>query len=106
MKESSSFPVSQIDLLVLKAEFSIIILFNSIRQESMVDRNLLKLQVRKLRETLFSRADEVFSLEKRKLELNTAMTERSKEIDIFKEILEAQIRSGTNDKQKVYCIPN
>ena len=67
----------------------------------MVDRNLLKLQVRKLRDTLFSRADEVFSLEKRKLELNTAMTERSKEISIFKEILEAQIRSGTNDKQKV-----
>ena len=78
-----------------------VIFFIQFRQESMVDRNLLKLQVHKLRESLFSRADEVFSLEKRKLELNTAMTERSKEINIFKEILEAQIRSGVNDKQKV-----
>ncbi|KAI6647940.1 Coiled-coil domain-containing protein 39-like isoform X2 [Oopsacas minuta] len=71
------------------------------KQESMVDRNLLKLQVRKLRDSLFTRADEVYSLEKRKLELITAMTERSKEIDLFKEMIEAQIRSSANDKQKV-----
>ena len=69
----------------------------------MVDRNLLKLQVRRLRENLYSRADEVFSLEKRKLELSTAMSERSKEIEVFKDMLNAQIHASSSDKQKVDC---
>lgn len=71
----------------------------------MVDRNLLKLQVHKLRDSLFTRADEVFSLEKRKLELDTAMSERKREIEVFKEMVEAQIRSSTTDKQKVNNFP-
>ena len=37
----------------------------------MVDENIVKLQVKRLRETLFSATGEVYSLEKRQLELQT-----------------------------------
>ena len=37
----------------------------------MVDQNVLKLELKRLREMLNERADEVFSLEKRRLQLET-----------------------------------
>lgn len=39
----------------------------------MVDQNILKLEIKRLREMLNSKADEVFSLEKRRLQLETVL---------------------------------
>ena len=44
------------------------------KQNLMVDQNVLKLELKRLREMLNERADEVFSLEKRRLQLETVST--------------------------------
>ena len=46
------------------------------KQNLMVEENLLKLQLRRLRNQLDDRADDVLSLEQRTLELKSAMQER------------------------------
>lgn len=71
------------------------------KQNLMVDENLLKLEIRKLRDLLMSRADDVMSLEKRKLQLDTAMKERHQEITIHKEMLTAQVKATDEERQQI-----
>ncbi|GFR92728.1 coiled-coil domain-containing protein 39 [Elysia marginata] len=71
------------------------------KQNLMVDENLLKLEIRKLRDLLMSRADDVMSLEKRKLQLDTAMKERHQEISIHKEMLTAQVKATDEERQQI-----
>lgn len=71
------------------------------KQNLMVDENLIKLEVKKLRETLFGHADEVLTLEQRQLQLQTAMTERAKEITIHKEMLQTQIKTAESERQTI-----
>ena len=46
------------------------------KQNLMVDQNVLKLELKRLRDMLNERADEVFSLEKRRLQLETVSSLR------------------------------
>ena len=48
------------------------------KQNLMVDQNVLKLELKRLRDMLNERADEVFSLEKRRLQLETVSSLLSK----------------------------
>jgi hypothetical protein len=54
------------------------------RQQKLVDLDVRKLEVQHLRESLNARADEVFTLENRKLQLEQSLKERRHEIFIHK----------------------
>ncbi|XP_053316175.1 coiled-coil domain-containing protein 39 [Spea bombifrons] len=71
------------------------------KQELMVEDNILKLEIKRLRDMLYSKADDVFSLEKRRLQLHTAMKERTEEITIHKEMLKSEIRFMDQERQNI-----
>lgn len=71
------------------------------KQDLMVDDNLLKLEIKRLRETLNERAGDVLTLEKRKQQLETAMQERRNEIKIHTDMLAAQIRAADEERQQI-----
>lgn len=73
----------------------------TLKQDLMVDENILKLEIKRLRETLSNKADNVLNLEKRKLQLETAMKQRRHEINIHKDMLQAQIKSSEEERQTV-----
>ncbi|KAK3698535.1 hypothetical protein QZH41_014464 [Actinostola sp. cb2023] len=72
-----------------------------LKQDHMVDENILKLEIKRLRTTLSHKADNVLSLESRKLQLETSMKERRHEINIHKDMLRAQIKAAEEERQTV-----
>jgi coiled-coil domain-containing protein 39 len=68
--------------------------------ESMVQSDVMKLELRRLRDQLNSRADEVFSLENRKFQLQMSMEERKKEIAVHREVQRAQVRAAEEERHK------
>uniref|UniRef100_A0A5G2QJI8 Coiled-coil domain-containing protein 39 n=1 Tax=Sus scrofa TaxID=9823 RepID=A0A5G2QJI8_PIG len=73
----------------------------ALKQDLMIEDNLLKLEVKRAREMLHSKAKEVLSLEKRKQQLHTAMEERTEEIKVHKTMLASQIRYVDQERQNV-----
>lgn len=67
----------------------------------MVDENILKLEMKRMRDNLNVKSDQVLSLEKRRLQLETAMKERRNEIDIHTDILRAQLKAGVEEKSQI-----
>ncbi|XP_030431067.1 coiled-coil domain-containing protein 39 [Gopherus evgoodei] len=73
----------------------------ALKQDLMIEDNLLKLELKRLQDTLYNKAEQVLSLEKRKLQLNTAMEERTEEIKVHKAMIESQIRFVEQERQSV-----
>ncbi|RDD47548.1 Coiled-coil domain-containing protein 39 [Trichoplax sp. H2] len=71
------------------------------KQDTLVEDNLLRLELKKIREHLQSKADDVLTQEKRRLQLETAMKERRHEINIHKDMLRAQLKSASEEKQTI-----
>ncbi|NXC01658.1 CCD39 protein, partial [Orthonyx spaldingii] len=72
-----------------------------IKQEMMVEDNLLKLELKRLRNTLCNKAEKVLTLEKQKLELKKAIAERTEEIRIQKAMLDSQIRLLDQERHRM-----
>ncbi|KAM9089836.1 coiled-coil domain-containing protein 39 [Megaptera novaeangliae] len=73
----------------------------ALKQDLMIEDNLLKLEVKRIREMLHSKAKEVLSLEERKQQLHTAMEERTEEIKVHKKMLASQIRCVDQERQNI-----
>ncbi|NXL41850.1 CCD39 protein, partial [Podilymbus podiceps] len=73
----------------------------AIKQEMMVEDNLLKLELNRLQDTLCNKAEKVLTLEKQKLELKKAIAERTEEIRIHKAMLDSQIRLVDQERQRI-----
>ncbi|NWJ04365.1 CCD39 protein, partial [Crypturellus undulatus] len=73
----------------------------AVKQEMMVEENLLKLELKRLQDTLSNKAEKVLTLEKEKLKLKTAIAERTEEIKIHKAMMESQIRLVDQERQRI-----
>ncbi|XP_052585918.1 coiled-coil domain-containing protein 39 isoform X2 [Peromyscus californicus insignis] len=99
-KQSLTNKISELHLFVDRSEKEL----NKARtakQDLMIEDNLLKLEVKRTREMLYSKAEEVLSLEKRKQQLCAAMEERAEEIKVHKAMLASQIRYVDQQRQTV-----
>ncbi|KNE64716.1 hypothetical protein AMAG_10067 [Allomyces macrogynus ATCC 38327] len=68
------------------------------KEEIMVEESILRLEVKKLRGFLHARADEVLTLESRRVQLHLALEERTREIELHKSMLKAQLRAAEDER--------
>ncbi|KAI9179113.1 hypothetical protein H9P43_005775 [Blastocladiella emersonii ATCC 22665] len=68
------------------------------KEEVMVEESILRLEVKKLRTFMHSRADEVLALESRQVQLQLALEERTQEIQLHKTMLRAQIKAAEEER--------
>lgn len=67
----------------------------------MVEHDLMKLEAKRLRDVLSTRADEVTSLENRKFQLKMNLEERKHEVEVHKEALKVELRLMREDVHRV-----
>ena len=71
------------------------------KQDTMVQHDCNKLEIKKLREKVNSEADAVFGFENRKYQLEMSMEEREKEVSVHKDILVSELKSAEEERHKV-----
>ena len=72
-----------------------------IKEENIVQHDLLRLEVKKLRDKLNERADEVHGLTNRKFQLQKTMEERSLQIKAQKELLRADFKMAQEEVHSI-----
>lgn len=70
------------------------------KEESLIQHDVLRLEVKRLRQQLNSKSENLYSLENRKQQLQISMEEREKEIEVHTEVLRAQHRAAEEERHK------
>jgi chromosome segregation ATPase len=71
------------------------------KEEAVVQHDLMRLEVKKLKENLNSRADQVFGLENRKFQLQKSLEQRMQEIAIQRATLVADLKLADDDRHRL-----
>eukprot|EP00968_Pinguiococcus_pyrenoidosus_P024199 scaffold4390_cov264-Pinguiococcus_pyrenoidosus.AAC.6 len=71
------------------------------RNQAMVQHDVMRLELKRLRDMLTKKADEVFSLENRKQQLELSMEERKAEILVHQDVQRAQLRAAEDERHKI-----
>ncbi|NWY36204.1 CCD39 protein, partial [Sylvia atricapilla] len=102
-REETSGLIAKIEELTLFNERSLQELRKAkhLKQEMMVEDNLLKIELKRLQNTLCNKAEKVLTLEKQQLELKKVIAERSEEIRIHKAMLDSQIRLLDQERHRL-----
>jgi chromosome segregation ATPase len=71
------------------------------KETLLVQHDLLRLQVKKLRDQLNARRDELLGLQNRKEQLRLSILERVDEVTVFRESLRAELKCASEEKHKL-----
>ena len=71
------------------------------KEEAMVAHDLLKLEVRKLRDALSSRTEDVFGLENRAAQLELSIEQRKKDVEAHRQLQRAQAKMAEDERHKL-----
>jgi coiled-coil domain-containing protein 39 len=71
------------------------------KEDTLVQHDIMKLEIKKLKYTVNVESDKVFSLENRKYQLEMSMEEREKEIQVHKDILVSELKAAEEERHKV-----
>lgn len=71
------------------------------KEKTLVQHDVMKLEIKELRERVHGGADIVFGLENRKYQLEMSMEEREKEIKVHKDILVSELKSAEAERHQV-----
>ena len=71
------------------------------KEKTLVQHDIMKLEIKKLRDTVNLEADNVYGLENRKYQLEMSMEEREKEIQVHKDILISELKAADKEKHTV-----
>ena len=67
----------------------------------MVENNVIKLELKRVRDALYKTADGVIGLEKDKMQMERAMKERREEIRIHVEMMKSQMKAADLERHTV-----
>lgn len=70
-------------------------------EDRMITFDTAKLEIKKLKERLSAKADEVFGLENREFQLRMSMDERRREISVHTDVQKAEIRAAEDERHQM-----
>ena len=91
--------ISEIELEISSCEIKVKQLISQM-DEALVAQDIVRVEVRRLRDTLRKRSEEVFRLEESREELVEKMIQRKKEITVELEVKTAQLRAAEEERHK------